>query len=92
MNSETLHIIRSVLLRHRVTRAGVFGSFARNEESAESDVDLLVEVSPDVTLLDFIAIKLDLEQALSRGVDLVEYSTVKPTIRDRILFEEVPIV
>ncbi len=53
---------------------------------------MLVEVDPGVSLLDFVGIKLDLEDALGMRVDLVEYSTVKPLVRDRILGEEVVIL
>jgi len=92
MNPHTLEIIRSVLSRHRVSRAGLFGSFARGEASFESDVDVLVELDPKTSLLDYVALKLELEDALSRNVDLVEYDSMKPLLRDRILAEQVSIL
>lgn len=84
--------ILPVLRRHGVKRAGIFGSVVRGEATPESDVDVLVELDRQASLLDFIGIKLDLEGVLGRSVDLVEYAAVKPRLRDRILREEVPIL
>jgi len=54
----------------------------------------LVDLPPDKfrSLLDFIGLKLELEQELGRNVDLVEYSTLKPLIKKYILKEEVPVL
>lgn len=84
--------ILPVLRRHGVKRAGMFGSFARGEATPESDVDILVELDGQASLLDFIGIKLELEDVLGRRVDLVEYAAVKPRLRDRVLREEIPIL
>lgn len=81
------------LKRYGIKKAGIFGSFARGEEKANSDLDLLVEIGKkDVSLLDFIEIKQRLEKLLNRKVDLVEYSTIKPMIRNDILAEELSIL
>ena len=90
--AELRQIVLPVLRRHGVTRAGVFGSAARGEATPESDVDILVELDEQASLLDFIGIKLELEDVLGRSVDLVEYAAIKPRLRDRILREEVPIL
>lgn len=84
--------ILPVLRRHGVTRAGLFGSVARGEATPESDVDILVELNEEASLLDFIGVKLDLEDVLERRVDLVQYDAIKPRLRDRILGEEVPLL
>lgn len=85
--------ILPILKKYGVKRAGVFGSMVRGEAREDSDVDILVEIErDDISLLDFVGIKLELEEALNRKVDLVEYSTIKPLIRERILSEEVPIL
>ena len=81
-----------MLLRHDIKRAGMIGSFVRGEATPESDVDIVVELDAEASLLDFIGVKLDLEDALGRRVDLVEYAALKPRLRDRILCEEVPIL
>ncbi|MEM3043511.1 MAG: nucleotidyltransferase family protein [Thermoplasmata archaeon] len=81
--------IMPVLQRHGVRRAALFGSFVRGEDRKDSDIDILVEVGKDISLLDFIGLKQELEDALGRPVDLVEYGTIKPLLRDRILAEQV---
>ncbi len=90
--AEIREIVLPVLHRHGVTRAGVFGSYGRGEATPESDVDILIELDGQASLLDFIGIKLELEDVLGRSVDLVEYAAIKPRLRDRILRDEVPIL
>lgn len=63
-----------------VLRAWVFGSFARGEETSNSDLDLLVDYDKDsrVSLLDIVRFKLDLEKIIGREVDLVSNGYLKP--------------
>ena len=63
-----------------VSRAWVFGSFARGEETAESDLDLLVDFDSErkVSLLDILRQKRELEKLIGREVDLVENGFLKP--------------
>lgn len=84
--------ILPVLRRHGIKRAGIFGSVVRGEATPESDIDVLVELDRQASLLDFIGVKLDLEDVLGRRVDLVEYAAIKPRLRDRILHKEVSIL
>lgn len=81
--------ILPILQRYGVKRVGLFGSCVRGEVKEDSDIDILVEIEEDISLLDFIGIKLELEEALGKKVDLVEYSTIKPLLRKRILDEQV---
>jgi len=82
-----------ILKKYDLKRAGVFGSVVRGELGEDSDVDILVEIErDDMSLLDFVGIKLELEDALGRKVDLVEYATIKPLLKERILEEEIPIL
>lgn len=66
--------------RFGVTRIGVFGSFARGEEDAESDLDILVEMS-DPTFDRYMDLKFFLEDLFQRSVDLVLADTVKPLLK-----------
>jgi len=81
-----------ILKRYHVKKAGIFGSVARGEETEESDIDILVEIDDRMSLLDFVGLKLELEDALGKRVDLGEYSTIKPVIREQILSEEVSVL
>jgi uncharacterized protein len=84
--------ILPVLKRYEITRAGLFGSAVRGEATERSYVDVLVELPPHLSLLDFVGIKLELEETLGTNVDLVEYAAIKPALQDRILREEVSIL
>ncbi|MDX1941304.1 MAG: nucleotidyltransferase family protein [Saprospiraceae bacterium] len=88
---EIQRTILSILQKHHITKAGIFGSFAKAETTEASDVDILVELGTKMTLLDFVGIKLELEDALQREVDLVEYQSIKPALREQILKEEIRI-
>lgn len=90
-NQHILQLIRPILARQPIRRAELFGSYATGEATANSDVDILVEFTEPVSLLAFVGIKLALEDALQRKVDLVEYHTLKPALRGRILAEAIPI-
>ena len=81
-----------ILKEAGVTRCAIFGSFAAGENTKDSDIDILVDLPDGKTLFDFVDLKLKLEETLSRKVDLVEYTTIKPRIKDRILAEQVPIL
>ncbi|MEL4356875.1 MULTISPECIES: helix-turn-helix domain-containing protein [unclassified Luteococcus] len=63
--------IRGVLSRHRMTNPRIFGSVARQQDTAGSDIDLLVDAETGVDLLDIIDAADELEALLGRGVDIV---------------------
>ena len=81
-----------ILRRYGAKRAGLFGSLVREEMTEGSDIDILVELNKDLSLLDFIWIKLEIEERLGKKVDLVEYDPLKPLLKQRILKEEVRIL
>jgi len=89
---EIKSAILPILRKYNVKRAGIFGSAARAAAKKNSDIDILVEIEGRMSLLDFIRLKLELEDALGRKVDLGEYDTIKPIIKEQILKEEVPIL
>lgn len=84
--------ILPILKKYGVKKAGVFGSIVRGEAREDSDIDILVEIESKISLLDFVGLKLELEEALRRKVDLGEYSVIKSVIKDQILSEEVSIL
>jgi len=84
--------ISPILQRYGVKKAGLFGSCVRGDMKANSDIDILVEIERDISLLDFVGLKLEIEEALGNKVDLVEYNTIKPLLRERILKEQVIIL
>ena len=84
--------IIKILKENNITRAGIFGSYGKGKAKKTSDIDILIELKPDVSLLGIIRLKMLLEKATKKNVDLVEYETIKPQIREKILNEEVRII
>ena len=94
--SDQIQIVRekitNILRRNDVKRASFFGSIVRGEMAEESDVDLLVEFEGKKSLLDLAHLKNELEDAVSRRVDILTYKSLHPRLKDRILAEQVPII
>jgi predicted nucleotidyltransferase len=66
--------------RFRVRTLALFGSYARNQQTERSDVDILVEVDPSIGL-GFVTLAEELERRLQERVDLVSSRAVKPNRR-----------
>lgn len=77
--------------RYHVDTLGVFGSYVRDEQSPESDLDVLVTFSKTPGLLEFIGLENYLSDLLGIKVDLVMKAALKPHIGRRILGEAVPV-
>ncbi|MDR3189288.1 MAG: nucleotidyltransferase domain-containing protein [Prevotellaceae bacterium] len=95
MDSKMLNDIITVLGKSPVEKAWLFGSFARNEEDSQSDIDMLVRFSPNekITLFRYGGIVYNLEQITGRKVNLVEEGMLKPfaleaTEKDKVLIYE----
>ena len=87
---EALLILRTHLQELRglgVLRLAIFGSVARNEAKAGSDVDLLVEFEPPLSFDRYMDTKFRLEALLGRPVDLVTTAGLKPGLRDVVARE-----
>jgi predicted nucleotidyltransferase len=81
-----------ILQKNGIKRAAFFVSIVRGEMTDESDIDILIEFEGRKSLLDLAGLKLDLEDALERRVDLLTYRSLHPMLKDRILAEQVPIL
>jgi len=95
MNTYIAQIKRSILPileRYDVSKAALFGSTVTDQMRADSDIDILIQIDSDISLLEFVGLKLELEEVLKRNVDLVEYETLKPLLRERILKEQQVII
>ena len=81
-----LEEIRNYLTTQPILRAWVFGSYARGEETPDSDIDLLVDFDKSQTfgLFKFCSIINDLEDIAGKKIDLVERSSVYPAIKEFI--------
>ena len=69
----------------RVVR--VFGSVARGDDRADSDIDLLIDMPPGTSLLQVVGLQFDIEDALGARVDVCTERELEPALRRRILAE-----
>ena len=77
--------------KYRVRSLEVFGSYVRNEQTPDSDLDVLVTFDKAPGLFQFIELENFLSDALGIKVDLVMKSALKPRIGPNILREAVPV-
>lgn len=81
-----------ILKEHQVARAAIFGSHATGTAKETSDVDILIEFEGEKNLLDLAALKLDLEAALKRKVDVTTYRGLHPLIKKRVLKQQIRVL
>jgi hypothetical protein len=83
--------IRSIAGRYGIGNVRVFGSVARDAATSDSDLDLLVDVSPGHGYLDLTGFALDVEDLLGVLTQVATPAGLKPRMRERILAEAVPL-
>ena len=76
-------------MRHRVSGVRVLGSALRGDDLAGSDLDLLVEPTPQTTLMDIGAIRFELKQLLGLDVDVLTPDGLPASFREQVLREAV---
>ena len=88
---ETLRAHETDLRRLGVAHAAVFGSVARGEGRAESDIDVLVELDENrpMGIFEYARLKLYINEILEGGGDVVNRRTLKPLLRESILRDAV---
>ena len=77
--------------QRRARNVRVFGSVARGEDTATSDIDLLVDLDDGVGLLDLIGLRRELRELLGVDVDVIPADTLKPRMRAQVLSEAIPL-
>lgn len=95
ISPQSIALLRRQLIplfqQHGVVRAALFGSFARGEQNANSDFDLLVEFEKGKSLLDLVGLKLAIEHKIERKADLATDAALHPRLRNQILSEAIPL-
>ncbi len=84
-------LILGVLKKYNIRRAGLFGSYARGEQTKGSDIDIIVEY-PKGMGFKFFRISLELEKVLKKKVDLLTYGGINPHIKKHIMKDEVKLL
>ena len=83
--------IRSVVESHRARNARVFGSVLRGQDTDSSDLDILIDPTPDTTLFDIGAIRHELGKLLGVSVDVLTPKALPDSFRAKILAEARPV-
>jgi uncharacterized protein len=83
--------IRRVVESHRARNARVFGSVVHGNNTEKSDLDILINPTPETTLLDIGAIRHELLQLLGVPVDVLTPKALPEKFRAKVLAEAVPV-
>ena len=83
--------IREIALSHRVKNVRVFGSVLHGNDTEDSDLDLLVDPTPETTLMDIGAIRYELKELLGLAVDVLTPRALPDKFRDSVLQEAKPV-
>jgi predicted nucleotidyltransferase/DNA-binding XRE family transcriptional regulator len=77
--------------RRGATNVRVFGSVARGQDGASSDVDLLVDLADDVGIVGLLGLEREIAETLERDVDVVPAANLKSTLAPQVLAEAIPL-
>ena len=77
--------------RRGASNIRVFGSVARGDESEQSDIDLLVDLSSDVGLVALAGLAREIGEIVGVDVDVVPADSLKPGLREQVLAEAIPL-
>jgi len=83
--------IREIALRHRVKNVRVFGSALHGDDTEDSDLDLLVDPTPETTMMDIGAIRYELKELLGLPVDVITPKALPDHFRNLVLQEAEPV-
>ena len=77
--------------RHRVQNMRIFGSVLHAGDTERSDLDLLVDPTPQTTLMDIAALQVEAEHMLSIRVDVLTPKSLPAAVREQVVGEAVPV-
>jgi predicted nucleotidyltransferase len=84
LTKKVRETIVAILARNDAERIAIFGSYARGEAGAKSDIDILVRFARKKSLFEIVRIEDELRKSLRRDVDLVTENAVSPYLADTI--------
>ena len=94
---KTLDEVKQILLekksllceRYQITELGIFGSYARGQQTETSDIDVLIDYEKAPTLFELVNLRENLKDLTGLNVDIVTKNGLKPRIREQVLSEVV---
>lgn len=81
---EIQQTIKHYLSQFPISRIGLFGSFARNEDQPDSDIDILVTFEEPISLFTLVKIHRELSELLQRKVDIVSEKYLHPRLKEAV--------
>jgi hypothetical protein len=85
LTKDDFQKIQAILDRYPIQSAGVFGSFAKNLAQENSDLDILIKLKEDLSLLELIRLENQISEAISRKVDLVTEESLDSLLKEEVL-------
>jgi predicted nucleotidyltransferase len=80
LNSDLIDSVKKYLGKTEACKAYIFGSYAKGKQDLASDLDILVDFEPTITLLKFVRYKRELENILQIKIDLQTTSSLSPYV------------
>lgn len=87
MNKQLKEKLIKLGPKYNISFIGVFGSYARGEEDRKSDLDLIVDFSKEITLLDLVRVEREFSENVGVNIDLLTEDSISPYIKDKIMKE-----
>jgi predicted nucleotidyltransferase len=83
---QTLRKAEAELRAKGIVHAGIFGSTARGEQRADSDIDIVIDFDPSarITVFDYVGIREDIADLFEQRVDVVDQRGLKPEVRPNV--------
>jgi len=85
--SNNRNKILDIASKYGASNIRIFGSVARGDDQATSDIDFLVDFRPGTSLIEWSSLRLDLQDLLGCAVDIATEKTLKPRLKPIILSE-----
>jgi hypothetical protein len=83
---QTLKANKELLIKYHITQIGLFGSYVRNEQTENSDIDFLVDFEPGwTTFRNYTHLISELEDLFHKKIDLIIKDSIKPALKTEIL-------
>jgi predicted nucleotidyltransferase len=77
-------IILSTFESYSIKSVGIFGSYARGENTPESDLDILIDYEKPLDLLELVGLEQELSEKLGIKVDLITYRSLHPLVKEKV--------
>ena len=85
LSTQQINIIIDTMKPFNPTKIGIFGSVARNENTPESDIDILYNFQNTIGLFKLVGLQNELEKKLNKKVDLISEKYTHPKLKPYIL-------